>query len=153
MIYNVSNVKEYSTANSIFDKSEAQKYIEGVAKYPLPLDFALPAFAWAVVYHDDKFSYMMRDIKPITGDTCTFLEKQWPVYKVKYDYVYGKVYLRRGDQIKIESITPDMLMDAAKLAKECANSDTINVSVFELDEVMKNKYSHETLEAAYNTLR
>jgi len=153
MIYNVSNVKEYSTNNSIFDKDEAEKYMDGVAKYPLPLDFALPAFAWAVVYHDNKFSCMMRDIKPITSDTCSFLEKEWPVYKVKDDYVYGKVYLRKGDQIKIEHVSDDMLIDAAKLARKCSNTDTLNVAIFELDEVMKNKFSHETIEAAFNSLR
>jgi len=152
MMYNMGNVKDFNTVNSIFDNSTAEKYIDGVAAYPLPLDFALPAFSWAVVYHNDKFSCMMRDIKPIMDDTCKFLEKNYPMYKVTSDYVYNTVYLRRGDAVKIESINNDMLIDAAKLARKCANTDTINVAIFELDEVIRNKFSNETIEAAYNSL-
>jgi len=153
MVYNVRNVKDYNTYNSIFDEDEAEKYIDGVAKYPIRLDIALPAFSWAVIYRDKQFYCMMRDIKPILKDTCRFLEKKSPGYLVKTDHMYNDTYLRVGDEIKIEAVTNDMMVDAAKLARQCVNSDTVNVSLFEIDEVVNNKVPDETIEAVYNSLR
>jgi hypothetical protein len=153
MMYNMQNVKNYNTGNSIFDKDEAEKYIEGVKKYPIPLGFALPAFSWAVVYRDKKFYCMMRNIEPVLSDTCTFLDNKYPMYTVKDDYMYDDIFLRIGDEIKIESTDKQMLLDAADLARECENTDTVNVALFELKSAMKSKISANVIEEAYNRMR
>jgi len=153
MMYNMQNVKNYNGGNSIFDKSEAEQYISGVKKYPIPLNFALPLFSWAVVYRDQKFYCMMRDIEPILSDTCTFLTGKYPMYRVKDDYMYGDIFLRTGDEIKIENTSEQMLLDAADLAKECENTDTVTVALFELHSAMKSKIPYHVIEEAYNRMR
>lgn len=55
MCYNISDIKNPGTENSIFTEGEARKYFTNINKYPLPLDIALPAFSWAVVYRNGKF--------------------------------------------------------------------------------------------------
>jgi hypothetical protein len=55
MLYNVSDLTQYSPVNSIFDEEKAQAYFTGNRSYPLPLDMALPAYSWGLVFRGKKF--------------------------------------------------------------------------------------------------
>ena len=61
MFYNVGEVTNISTKNSILDLEIAKQYLENVGKYPLQLDLALPIFSWGVLFRDGKM------IKLISG--------------------------------------------------------------------------------------
>ncbi len=53
MLYNTGDIQSLEEDNSIFSSKDALRYIEGApVRYPLPLDVALPAFGWTLVYRD-----------------------------------------------------------------------------------------------------
>jgi len=53
MLYNTGNIHDPNEVNSIFQPGAALRYVQGVPqRYPLPLDVALPAFAWTLVYRE-----------------------------------------------------------------------------------------------------
>ena len=49
-------------------------------------------------------------------------------YRVKKDTVLGDLFLRPGDEIKIESIDSTQLIAAAGLSKKVVNTDTFHVA-------------------------
>lgn len=61
MVYNLDNPKNNSTENSIFSKETANAYLNKSAKYPLPLDVAMPAFEWIRVFENQQFSHFIHD--------------------------------------------------------------------------------------------
>jgi hypothetical protein len=55
MLYNTGDIDTPDETNSIFKPEDAKKYLKGApASYPLPLDVALPAFSWTLVFRDGE---------------------------------------------------------------------------------------------------
>ena len=154
MCYNAGSVKDPETANSIFDRKEVMAYLEGQARYPLALDYALPVFEWAVLYQDGKFrsilsAAMLREdyeyrryLQPQGDQRATVLE----------DFTYGYnsegIYLRKGDQIRFEH--PDMrdVKAVAAWLHEHKNSADAALTFYHLNNYDLTKYS-QTLEGMY----
>jgi len=166
MLYNVSDLTVYSPVNSIFDRERAAAYFGGHRTFPLPLDIALPAYSWGLVFRNRKFYQIengldagdvagsdvfeqedMRDasIKDV-GEGVSF-------YRVKRDTVLGDLLLRPGDEIKIESIDPSQLEAAARLSMRAMNTDSCRVALFELSSGEIKKFSDETLTHIYSSYR
>lgn len=152
MVYNITDLTKYDTTNSIFEKDKAAAYFSSSRSYPLPLDVALPAYSWGIIYRNKKF-FMIEN-------GMTEKELQQPDYfqpsgnnffAVKKDTVMGDVFLRPGDEIKIETIDEKRLMQAAALARKAVNSDSLTISLFDLSSSPIKDYSHETVEQVYNS--
>lgn len=150
MVYNISSITEHSPVNSIFNYEKAKAYFSANEKYALPLDIALPAFSWCIVFRHGKFYQIDNGLTKENLDTCHFLRPEKNgFYKVLQDTVYRDLFLRPGDEIKAETIGDIELEQAAKLARKAVNTDSFSVSLFELSENEIKNYSHETLEAVY----
>lgn len=67
MCYNLEDLKDSSVGNSIFSKAEFDRYMTR-NKYPLPLDFALPAFSWARIYQP------LKGVELVNGFRRNYLE-------------------------------------------------------------------------------
>lgn len=108
MCYNAGDVTKTETKNSIFDKGEILSYLKG-GDYPLPLDYALPVFQWALLYQQDKLTAILP--VSVLRDYGQFLNAEDQThYSVTEDFVYGytaeSTYIRAGNTIRIE--TPDL---------------------------------------------
>jgi hypothetical protein len=151
MLYNVSDLTRYSPVNSIFDKEKAAAYFTGNTVYPLPLDIALPAYSWALIFRNRKFYQIKNDLYidssfASAGDMKNF-------YRVKKDTVLGDLFLRPGDEIKIESIDGDLLAAAVDLSKRAVNNNAFRVALFELSSNEIKQISDETLSHTYSSYR
>jgi hypothetical protein len=154
MVYNISDVAKYSSVNSIFDKQSAGRYFTGTKKYPLPLDMALAAYSWSIIYRHKKLYQVENSLTEDIIRTCTFLKPTGNnFYAVTKDTVFNDLYLRPGDEIKLERINEATLMQAAQLARKALNTDSLNISLFELSSSEIKNYSHETIEQVYNTFK
>ncbi len=60
MLYNTGQLKSPKTKNSILDIADAKPYLKST-KYPIPLDYAYPAFGWGVKFQKDKFVAIVTD--------------------------------------------------------------------------------------------
>ena len=149
MVYNINDLRQHSSINSIFDYNKAKAYF--IAQdYPLPLDVVLPAYSWCIVFRNKEFFQIKYSIPEETLRSAAFLT---PVrenfYRVNQDTVFQDLFLRTGDEIKLEKIDGQTLLDAATLSAKALNSDSCSIALFELSSPEIEKYQYETVEKAY----
>ena len=154
MVYNIGDVTKYSTTNSIFEYDKARQYFTGDKKYPLTMDIALAAYSWGILYRDKKFYQIENGMTVDTLRTATFLKPTGNnFYAVKEEKYFFNELIRPGDEIKMESVTDETLLQAAKLARKASNDDYLHVALFELSADEIKAFQHETIESVYNNFR
>ncbi len=135
MMYNFLKVNDFNDRNSIYETAEAQKYLKNQKPYLLPLDVVLPIWSWAVAYREGKFLHLFSHLNTKSCDTLAFLEREKvPFFRVKQDTVFQNEYLRMGDRLKIEEISPNALQESADLARQFVQNDSVHISFFHWDE-------------------
>ncbi|RYZ22301.1 MAG: hypothetical protein EOO16_09720 [Chitinophagaceae bacterium] len=154
MIYNISDPTRYGTGSSIFDAKKAAAYFQGARRYPLPLDMALPAFSWTLVFRNGKFYGIQNGLDEADVRALSFVvPKGGPFYRVTQDTVFNDIYLRPGDELKVEQVSTADLQAAASLARSAVNTPRYTVALFELSEKEIKHYDHDTLAAVYASFR
>jgi hypothetical protein len=140
MFYNMSDVKNMATKNSILDNKEGAKYVRSRQKYSLPLDFALPIFEWSVAFQKNQFAGIYSNINSLNINTLSFLKKEKEnTYICVKDTLWNDIYLRPGDSFRHESVTEEDLKIAAKICTEITNQSNPNIIFFHWD---KNNLLH-----------
>ena len=154
MVYNINDLRQYSPVNSIYDDNKAGAYFTSSKKYLLPLDIVLPAYSWCIVFRDQKFYQIENGLSEKDLQGLSFLQKtNNNFYSVRNDTVFHDLFLRPGDEIKVEGINKETLLQAAQLAGRAINTDSVTVSFFELSEKEISNYDYETIENVYNSYR
>lgn len=151
MLYNTGVVDDPEETNSIFETAAAQKYLIGApARYPLPLDLALPLFSWGVVFRDDAFWKIIPDITvEALSDTALFKREPYPDrqrYSVRKGTFLGGHYLRPGYEIRIESMDPERLAAAAAAARVVVLAPDARLAFYHLDSAIIRRFSTKNLQ-------
>ena len=117
MAYNTGDIDDWGVDNSILDLAELAKYLSPARRYPLPLDPALPLFAWSLVYRDGQFWKILPALsgEELAADTACFepLADRAGCFNVKKSTFRDGHYLRRGDWVRFETVSADLLQKAA----------------------------------------
>jgi hypothetical protein len=152
MCYNLVNPLESEMKNSILDTKELSLYLNKRRDYPLHTDVALPTFSWLQVYQNKRFRGL---VYPEGAGIKKILKPVKPLwYEITKDTSINEHYLRVGDLVKYEEITPQKINDAIAIIKEnVAFDDTITVTLFHLDENQLKSFSHETLSGFYTSFK
>ena len=159
MVYNTGNLMEMTSDNSIFSYKDIEPYLRDnrLARYPLALDVAYPAYGWSVVFHpgEDKYYFnrimrrtdfsAYRNMKIIASDLyeatsdIDFSEggKEW-------DKVYEKY------RIRIERPTADEILDIKKLVDKQLKNKKHNNILYHLDESQLSHYSDNEISKIYS---
>jgi hypothetical protein len=147
MCYNLLNLREEKERNSILDIQELEKYLKEADDYPLAVDIALPLFSWAQIYKDGK----LVDLVEVSDELKTMLiQKKGYWYELTDDYEAYNLYLRKGEQIKIEEVTFKELQTLSKLLQEHVQLKSgARISLFRLDESTLKQYSDEQISSIY----
>ena len=110
MCYATENPTDQSENNSILDLNIAKDYLQNLNNYPIKLDVALPIYSWAIVTnHLGKIklinSFSEQDLigKPVKKIRDGF-------YEVEDDFFVEKFYVSKGFTIKVETISPELLV-------------------------------------------
>lgn len=75
MLYNTGVLTNHNTRNSILDIKDAKPYIKTL-EYPIPLNYAYPAFGWGVKFENKKFvSIVAEDYKPLSNKEQVRVER------------------------------------------------------------------------------
>ena len=123
MLYNTGEIDVVSESNSIFKPEDARKYLTGApAIYPLPLDVALPAFSWTLVFRDNE----LWKILPGCDDRL-------PTGVLERGTFQNGHYLRTGDFLRQEVISPALLRESALLAAGANLADNATIAFFHID--------------------
>lgn len=153
MFYNMGDVGNINTSNSILDLDIAKKYLYNFDQYPLSLDLALPIFSWGVVIRDGKMIKLINQLRAADiNDTTRFLkigENQYQIIKSTYLDGY---YLYKDDKIRLESVSYEQLQQATQLLDEVLAIKDLNLIFYHLDHTTIKHFPHENLETLTDIL-
>ncbi|MEO1258985.1 MAG: hypothetical protein AAFZ15_09305 [Bacteroidota bacterium] len=153
MFYNVGNLENWETGNSILEMPTAEKYLTPGTQYPIPLDCALPIFKWGVVFRNGELVYLINNLsRNAVADTSRFFNINKNRYAVKKSTYLKGYYLYKDDLIRLEKIDAALLDAAgAKLAEfqksiKSAGSNTGSqrtISFYHLDTTTLASFQYE----------
>lgn len=142
MCYNMGNLTNSSTTNSIIDPSELAKYASHISNYMLPLDIALPVFDWYVWFRNNNYKGLVR----------TSAIKSTPLKDIKFDKdtIISGYSFNQHDRLRYEGSKIEDLKVAADMISKYLSLENFSVVLFHLDEEQLEKYSIHELEAIFN---
>lgn len=115
MCYNLAPPDDYKTRDAIFDEALFAGYFKDHT-YPLSLDVALPLFSWGSLFHEGQFKGLASDLylddlqadpnlQALNDNKFRFLQ----------DTVYTGIFVREGDELRLDEASPEELAQAARL--------------------------------------
>ena len=119
MCYNLQSQKDYNVDNSISNTNQLGKYLKQ-DNYPIKCDVALPIFRWAVLFRGGKYKGILAnlDFKYCQMDTVNYHYCGDNRFNIKRDELVNDQYLRVGDELRFEYVSPDQLDKMIELIKE-----------------------------------
>jgi hypothetical protein len=151
MCYNMGNVKNPAVNNSILDPGELKKYINGLDKYPLPLDVAFPLFNWYVLFRNNVYTGLLRDLPE--DELNKICSRQQNRFTLLADTNWRGVDLKKGDVLRYENSSYADIMAAAALVKEKLGNRKLRLSLYHLDSLILKKYTSNEIENIFGSLR
>jgi hypothetical protein len=149
MCYNAGNIKSADTKNSIFDHQEVMSYLDA-GEYPIPLDYALPVFEWAVLYSGNKEFKNILSAFTLQEDYQSFIgprNEETNVSVVLEDFVYGYtnegIFIRKGDEIRFEQPDLEAVKELAGWLAAHKNNKEAIISLYHLNRYDLQKHSKE----------
>lgn len=142
MYYNMSDIGDFNTKNSILDNDIAKKYHYNFENYKLKLKLALPLYSQAIQFREKKALSIFEGVEKKDFDS-NFEEISPNIYKVLNSNYFQGRYVYKDDIFRFE----DSEFEEIKIALD----DFLNLSNNSFDEVIfytlkyKNKYDLENL--------
>jgi hypothetical protein len=145
MCYNMGNIRDPKTKNSIIEVAELSKYIKPLRSYPVMLDIALPLFNWGVLFNGTSYKGLIRNYAlegmPQNDERIIFDK----------DTVINNHPLRQGDWLRYEESKLSVITEAAKMLRKNLSYKSHNIILYHLDEQNIIKYKPHELENIYNS--
>lgn len=149
MCYNLLSPIQSKNKNSILDLGELVKYLKGADVYPIPLDVALPIYSMVHIYRNGQFHQLFHEDSPDFKENLLSIKDEW--FEVKNDRIFIDKFLRKGDRLKFEEISPDLLLKAIEVIKKNVHFyQNPTLSLFHLQENELNHFNYEELDSIYN---
>jgi hypothetical protein len=144
MYYNMGNLRLRQKSNSIYDFDNAQRYIAHLNDYPLALDVALPHFSWGIQQRNGHIAALLNNFyKADFKDTARFRSIDSAHFCAKQSFFYKGFYFKNNDTIKVETITPQVALQAATQLSEHLKHSSRTVVFYRLDSLILTSYETE----------
>lgn len=151
MCYNMGNLQDTKSQNSIIHPDEFKKYQSFINTYPLPLDVGLPLFDWYVLFRNDKYSGLFLSITPAV--LSTFKKNSAFQFEVLKDTLIEGRLLKAGDLLRYENSDIKNVQKVAKHLNKTLTEKSLRVVLYHCDSVILSKYSLHDLESLYSGMR
>jgi hypothetical protein len=151
MCYNMGNLKNPSTGNSILSATEMEKYLANLRTYSLPLDIALPLFNWNVVFSNQTYKGILQNFA--AEELSSVLHQKNNTYTFLKDTVVNHTSFSKGDFIRKEECSKEEITKAIQSLQQQlpVTNRNFTVSFYHLDELILNKHPQHELEIFYNS--
>ena len=151
MCYNLVRPLTKSDKNSILDIDELKSYLNEKRAYPIHLDIALPVFSWSQLYQNNHFQKLINISSAELNGFTKEVNPMW--YEVTKDTTLNwNDYYRKADMIKCEEVSSKTLNEAIAVIKKNVSLDAnTTIALFDLNESIFMKYSHEEITNFYDT--
>ncbi|MCG3662463.1 hypothetical protein L5F37_03500 [Aliarcobacter butzleri] len=142
MYYNMSNIGDFNTKNSILDNEIAKKYHYNFDVYPLKLKLALPLYSQAIQFREEKAISLFEGVEERDFNN-DFEKLENNRYKVLNSHYFKGRYIYKDDIFRLENSNEQDIKIALK--------DFLDLSKNRYDEVIfytlkyKNKYDLNNL--------
>jgi len=149
MFYNFGRIQADASRSSIFNAEDAGRYSSYIADYPLELDVVLPAFSWSVHSRDGNVQGLLENLsEQEIASYDGFQHVSSNRYSARRSFFFRGRYFMQGDQLLLETTTPEVTKEAALLARRGAGwkKDYGTVALFDLSENHLKKYTEEEIE-------
>lgn len=100
MLYNTGSFKNPNSTNSILSYNDAEPYIRR-HEVPFPVDYAYPTYSWSLLFRNNEFKCIVRDID--LREPSLFQKSDYNRFVVQKDTVIGNLLLRKGDIVRHET--------------------------------------------------
>ena len=152
MFYNMGDLENPAEDNSILNISEGAKYLSNASEYSMPLDVALPIFAWGVLIRRGKPIKLLNNLRQSSVQNIPWMTATSSnLIRVDSNHYFHGHYLYPGDQIRMEEVTSPALMQAANLLSEKMKAEARSVILYHLDSLTLSHYRKATLDSVYST--
>jgi len=142
MYYNMSDITNINTKNSILDNDIAKKYHYNFDNYKLKLKLALPLYSQAIQFRENKALSIFEGVERSDFDS-NFIEISPNLYKVLNSTYFKGRYVYKDDIFRFEDVKKEDL--------KIALDDFINLTKNRFDEIIfytlkyKNKFDLDNL--------
>ena len=150
MCYNMANLTNLSTANSILDVATLQSYLSFLQQYPIPLDVALPLFEWGVLFNKGRYKGIIHTFN-YTQLNTTIAQQQLNTYTLIHDTIIDNISFRKGDVIRHEYPSQLALMNASKIISNRLHKTNCTIALYHLDSLTLKKFKPNELENIYTS--
>ncbi|WP_157557993.1 hypothetical protein [Niabella aurantiaca] len=150
MCYNMGDLQQEHTRNSIIDAGEFQRYVRRLSTYPLPLDAGLPLFSWTVVFDQGRYAGLIRNMPAIPGSNA--FEPSGTGYRALKDTLLGGRQVKRGQVLRPENSDFSTVMAVGRSLSGKIRNQELTVALYHLDSLTLNKYSFYELEDIFSSL-
>jgi hypothetical protein len=151
MFYNTGDLESWSEDNSILNLRLAEGYLtsDALQRYPMPLDVALPIFAWGVLFREGRMIRLLNNLQTAQlSDTIRFQLLSPQRFEVRQSTFLDGHYLYAGDRLRLESVRAEQLIHSAHLLRSQLKNQNLTVSFYHLDTATIKYFPHEALDAA-----
>ena len=114
MCYNMDDIDDFTTENSIVSEKVLKEYVNKHSKYPLTLDLALPVYQWGLVFRLGKLSLIANDINETDLKKHDVQRVERNIFRVNKNCFIKGTYLCKGDLIRFEQSSPEELMKVSE---------------------------------------
>ena len=145
MYYNMGKI-ECGEGNSILDNSIGEQYLGNIKSYPLPLDWALPTFYWAIRCEQGQVISLISKTSREELTSPYFSQINQDQYQVERDHNFKGIWVEKGQVLKVEESTIGDLHLALKLLEKYSDESPQKIYLFDLDSlniVKYNQFIHE----------
>ncbi len=154
MVYNMGQVTNPTTKNSLMDIEEEKKYITALDKYPINLDVVLPIFYWGVLFRDNRFAGILNNLdEKALSDNVAFRKEEANNYRASYETQLNNYSILKGDRLRLESCTEKDMEESISLISSKNKTDTLCLSFFSLDSQLINSSGNEKISQYYSDYR
>ncbi|MHC5310567.1 hypothetical protein ACYSNM_10970 [Myroides sp. LJL116] len=146
MYYNMSAISN-DTLNSIYNREVAKSYIGNLKNYPLPLSYALPIYSWVVISQKDKVVGLLNgmSIEDLKNNPL-LVAKTANIFVAKDQTMVKNKLIQKGQELKLEHIKEHQLQEMIQDLKQNAQSSTLDILLYDLNEINLSSYEKQTLQ-------
>jgi hypothetical protein len=152
MCYNMGNLKNPLTKNSILDPEELEQYTSNLNEYPLELDIALPIFNWKVLFRNNEYAGLIQNLPTENLDKKLLTNRDGNTYRLLKDTVLLGYDLHKDDLIRQEDSNFEDILRSAKILKRKIRNEKLTVSLFHLDSITLDNYSTHEIQTIFISL-
>jgi hypothetical protein len=153
MVYNMGNLDDAKTVNSILNINTLKSYISNLKSYNLKLDIALPIFSWGVVVRDGEVVKLINNLNnqyffeiDDNGESSGFHLVNYNHFIIKKNMYFRGHYLYKDDEIRLENTPLSILTETADILAQNLDNQPLTIAFFNLDSVLLKRYTYGALD-------